>query len=298
MSYKFSFVDNEIYSASDVNAITKRLVTSGIEDSFTDGVAYNVSKFNEAGRLLYTSGVVPETCLTLKVVEAEEGSILINPGMAFFDDGSVIEIEDGGEKLPYVKGAKNYVYLKNDLINANISYPYCGVAEPTGDCVLLAEISENGVITDKRIFARGKLPGYQSVGGNIMFFSENITLTNTSMNKQSYISGSATFDIGENNFKYILAMRTGERSYENMDFLGLYNIEEDTYIGFRNVGDAQGEYSSEGLCVFSRSMNPSASRSVTLSLKDGVLTVNLTAYDVGNFESGKQYTFPINLILF
>ncbi|MBO5734120.1 MAG: hypothetical protein J6R66_04450, partial [Clostridia bacterium] len=126
MSYKFSFADNATYSAVDVNAITKRLVTSGIEDNFTDGVAYNVSKFNEAGKLLYTSGAVPESCLSLKVEDAGNGKILVNPGKAFFDDGAVIEIEAGGETLSYVSGFKNYVYLKNDLADKNKCYPYCG----------------------------------------------------------------------------------------------------------------------------------------------------------------------------
>ena len=115
MSYKFSFADNMVYSASDINEITKRLVTSGIEDSFTDGVAYNVSRFNEAGKLLYTSGVVPENCFTLKVIKASDTEVLINPGLAFFNDGATIEIEAGGEILPFVSGSKNYVYLKNDL---------------------------------------------------------------------------------------------------------------------------------------------------------------------------------------
>ena len=163
MSYKFSFADNAIYSATDVNNITKRLVTSGISDSFVDGTAYNVSQFNEAGKLLYTSGTVPESCLSLKVVKYSDTEILINPGVAFFDDGSVIEIEDGGEIMAYVAGAVNYVYLKNDLLASNVAYPYCGTKEPEGDCVLLAEINIYGTITDKRTYAHGKLPGYQSV---------------------------------------------------------------------------------------------------------------------------------------
>ncbi|MBQ3181751.1 MAG: hypothetical protein IJB50_03230, partial [Clostridia bacterium] len=140
MSYKFTFADNEVYTATDVNNITKRLVTAGVEDSFSDGVAYNVSKFNEAtGKLLYTSGTVPESCNSLKVEKSSDSEILINPGCAFFKDGAVIEIEAGGETLPYVSGSKNYVYLQNDLTNTNKCYPACSVDLPTGDYVMLAE---------------------------------------------------------------------------------------------------------------------------------------------------------------
>ena len=59
MSYSFSFCDNAVYSAADVNKITSRLVTSGIEDPFTDGVPYNLSAFNDALSLSSSSFLPP-----------------------------------------------------------------------------------------------------------------------------------------------------------------------------------------------------------------------------------------------
>lgn len=266
MSYKFSFADNATYSAQDVNAITKRLVTSGVEDSFTDGVAYNVSKFNEAGKLLYTSGAVPESCLSLKVEDAGNGKILINPGKAFFDDGAVIEIEAGGETLSYISGSKNYVYLKNDLIDTNRCYPYCGTVEPTGDYVMLAEISESGAITDKRTYAKGKLPGYQSVTGNVMRIQGIFTLYNG--------IGSAEFDIGSNNFEYIMAY---ERS--GYPFLGIYEIASGLYLSFRHSGNYSSvlwelDSSIQSLYIDNDVTGERCVTSVTFSITSGKLTVN------------------------
>lgn len=300
MSYKFSFADNATYSAQDVNAITKRLVTSGIEDSFTDGVAYNVSNFNEAGKLLYTSGAVPESCLSLKVEDAGNGKILINPGKAFFDDGAVIEIEAGGETLSYVSGSKNYVYLKNDLIDTNRCYPYCGTVEPTGDYVMLAEVSESAAITDKRTYAKGKLPGYQSVAGNVMRIREGIGVTKT----DSGYCGSKTFDIGNNAFEYILTYvkyTYGDVSSTTLPCLGIYEIKSSTYLSFycNNFNNSSGELYNSSVCVHSLYIRdyPNSNYStayITFSIDDGKLTVNLNA----SSRYGTPTYFVIDLLLF
>ena len=299
MSYKFSFADNEVYSSTDINEITKRLVTSGIEDSFTDGVAYNVSKFNDAGSQLYTAGVVPEDCLTLKVSKAEDGKILINPGLAFFNDGAVIEIEAGGETLSYILGAKNYVYLKNDLKDKNICYPCCTTDTPEGDYVLLAEIDEQGKISDKRNYARGKLPGYQSNANSVLYLNEKITAT---LNTNSSAYGSAQFDIGANNFNYIMIVNfEGDTSYN--DVLSIYRISDGRIIGFCNYNDANdAKYSTEKL--FSRYRTSGLREYVGLSFVDGILSVDLEVHKTLGLSgsslgvAGSTISVPINLILF
>ena len=290
MSYKFSFADNATYSAVDVNAITKRLVTSGIEDNFTDGVAYNVSKFNEAGKLLYTSGAVPESCLSLKVEDAGNGKILVNPGKAFFDDGAVIEIEAGGETLSYVSGFKNYVYLKNDLADKNKCYPYCGTQEPAGDYVMLAEIDASGNITDKRTYAKGKLPGYQSVAGNVLVINE--TATKTAETSGSDLSGSVTFDIGSNNYEYILVLNTDGGSC-----LGVYDITNNIYLGY-GYYRSRAVYSNAYVTSYSDD-NHYKYTELTFDISNGKLTVNYYRYDnQSGFTAGRTYTAAIKLFLF
>ncbi len=297
MAYKYSFADNEIYSAEDLNSITKRLVTSGITDSFEDGVAYNVSRLNEQGNLLYTSGVVPETCLTLKVVSDSEGKILINPGKAFFNDGAVIEIEAGGESLSYITGAKNYVYLKNDLQNSNICYPCCTTDAPTGDYVMLAEIDETGEISDKRTYARGKLPGYQSVTGNVMNIKDKI---------QIVVGGSSeewvkTYDLGANNFhKIISAVWAREREYST---IGVYDIENDTYLSCRSVTPGSGDEEAKMSCAKFYIASSSSGNNYTyliFSISDGLLTIEPHFFNtvIDKYENGEIVEYDIDLILF
>ena len=299
MAYKYSFADNEIYSADDLNAITKRLVASGIEDSFENGEPYNVTKFNEQGTLLYTSGVVPETCLTLKVISDGEEKILINPGKAFFNDGAVIEIEQGGETLSFVRGAKNYVYLKNDLLNENICFPACTVEEPSGDFVMLAEIDENGVISDKRIYAKGRLPGYRSLSGEMMNLKGKIQVTYSSPGDGF---GSKTFDIGDNNFRYIFSITWPNG--EEYGAIGLYDIENNRYMTCRSEEPFRGVASADAYMYLDRISVHSTDTGythdyITFSLAEGKLTVDFTRYSpyMGKYETGTTDDMDINLIL-
>ena len=277
MSYNFSFADNAVYSAADVNKITSRLVTSGIEDPFADGVPYNLSAFNDAGTLLYTDGVVPETVNTLKVVKREEeGEILIYPGTAFFHDGSVIEIESGGEMLSYTQDAKNYVYLKNDLINQNACYPVCSVESPVGDYVLLAEISENGEISDKRTYAKGKLPGYASSADYSREITDTIEAPRGSFTEQKI------YDIGENKYRFLVLYQEGtvlEVGQDKLNYiLGIYSFETGKLFSVDCKSSFSGKVYTSDTDFFICSNGDDYSAKATISVSDGKLILDISGY--------------------
>lgn len=292
MSYKFSFADNTKYTATDVNNITKRLVTSGVAESFENGVPYNVSRFNEAGKLLYTSGVVPESCLTLKVTRSSDGKIIINPGYAFFDDGSVIEIEEGGEELSYTKGAFNYVYLKNNLEAANVSYPCCTTDAPEGDYVMLATISEGGAITDERTYAHGKLPGYQSVTEGAMLLDEKVELTVT---ERSFASGEASFDIGANQFNYMISIGKIDH-YNEREYLSVYRIEDGKIVSFVKTAAYDSFCDMEKMYFYYDRVRRQVSAVPTIT--DGVLKMKIELSDSrdGVGDIGDKISVDVKLI--
>ena len=270
MAYHFSFADNEVYSATDVNNITKRLVTQGIEDPFTDGVPYNLSDINEAGTLVYTSGVVPETVSTLKVTLDEE-TVFIHSGMAFFEDGAVIEIEEGGHTLTRISGAVNYVYLKNDLVNANACYPVCSTETPTGNFVMLAEISEDGVVTDKRAYATGKLPGYASSALHTMQITANFSPSSLSETFQR------SFDIGNNNYRYLFVLTPKNHGSDQYISSGVYDFTDGSYVSFTG-NQFQQEYSYH--CYMSTNVlqiyrNNGSHAEATVTFSDGTLTLDV-----------------------
>ena len=299
MSYKFTFADNAVYTSTDVNNITKRLVTSGVEDCFSDDVAYNVSKFNDIGKLIYTKGTVPESFSSLRVEKVSDTEILINPGTAFFSDGAVIEIEAGGETLTTTPGCKNFVYLKNDLAEKNICYPVCSESKPTGDYVLLAEIDENGEVVDKRTFAKGKVPGYQSVAGEPLFFKETVKAVLTDSCNGN---GHAEFDIGNNSYKYIICtnLLTDEGKAEN---LSIYRIEDGSAASFHVAGKYQEIQldKSGAIHLYTETKSPYIGHKATLSFEDGILKVDVEVYcssdwgsDLG--DAGDEVDVALNLI--
>ena len=290
MAYNFSFADNGLYGAEDLNKITSRLVTEGVQDTFENGTPYNLSAFNESGALLYTEGVVPESVLTLKVVSGNgENTILINPGTAFFKDGSVIEIEEGGHELSFVSGVKNYVYLKNNLVSENASYPVCSESIPTGDFVLLAEIEENGEILDKRTYAKGKLPGYASSSGYRMQITD--TINTNDMEKSGYqYKVTKTYEIGDGAFNFVISMAYPNAASNSNGCLGVYDLSDKRCISFAGIG-SDCMRSLGALYLFRNNLGYCYAG---VSISNGILTLNITYY---NDITDINQSIPINLYL-
>lgn len=161
MGYKYSFLSNETYGAHDINEITKRLVTSGVEDPFVDGVPHNLKCFNDLSGNVATDGVVYESDVSLKVIEESATSVSIQSGTAFFNSGATITVDADKVFLDITAGEINYIYVEHNE-DLNIIQPVASLIEPEGDIVMLAVIDENGNIEDRRKYAHGKLPRYVS----------------------------------------------------------------------------------------------------------------------------------------
>ena len=290
MSYHFTFADNESYSAADLNAVTARLVTGGVADSFVDGVPYNLSALNDLGTVLYTDGVVPESTDNLRVT-LKDGEILIAPGSAFFKSGAVIEITDGGHTLPYNPGTKLYVYLYNDLKKSNRCYPAAESEEPDGDFVLLAEISEEGKVTDKRVYAKGKLPGYASSAMYTVKIEDTVKLTDGKPESKTYLT--------DGSYSHLLAVKRGTLGdyRERFNFcVGVYSFENDDYVSCDYADGNNCGLSVERLTVY-RSGSVSAHAAVTQTAVGDKAAIRL---DFECFHSGvpAPEAFPITLYLF
>lgn len=156
MGYTYTFFDNQTIGSDDLNKLTKRFVTSGIADIFSDGLPYNLTKLNEVICSNVTEGVVPETDTSLKVYVSEENAV-ISTGSAFFPDGSVIDVDAEGITVPFAPNTTNYIYLVSDT-TANKVYPLCSEKTESGNVILLAVINPDGSVTDKRTYAKGKIP--------------------------------------------------------------------------------------------------------------------------------------------
>lgn len=171
MSYTYSFFDNQTVGAYDLNNTTKLFMTKGIEDSFEDGVPYSITKLNDIVYSKGGAGVVPESNDTLKVTVAD-GVATINTGTAFFEDGTTITITEP-EKLSIEGTGTHYVYLKSS-VEENKAYPVISTIAPSGNVVPLAVISGDGQVSDKRCYAKGKLPSIYASDAGIAMKSTHI----------------------------------------------------------------------------------------------------------------------------
>lgn len=292
MSVTYSFCDGATYSAADVNRITSRLVTGGIADPFTDGVPYNMSDLNLAGMLVHTEGVVPETDTSLQVVAEEDGTVTILPGMAFFPDGAVIEVDAGGYSLTPVAGVKNYVYLKNDLVGTNSCYPTVSTEEPGENTVPLCEISETGEIADKRIYARGKLPGYASNTFYTMKIEDTVQVG------QYGKAETKTYTLGNHTYRFLLAVQEGNvEEHRRYNYcIGLWDMVTGKIISCDFADGGNANLSVDYLTVFRQKEHRGYTvPTVTVGEQGQVLSLPMqySGFGVPDVDS-----FPITLYLF
>ncbi len=188
MSYIAGFSDNQLIGVDDLNSITKRLVTNGVGYTLSNSGSIAVTQLNGYTAAIATDGVVGESDSSLKVTKSGS-TVTVDCGLAFFADGSFIEVTEK-EELSF-SGSDGYVYAINDVA-LGVHEIRVGTAYPEGDFVMLASIS-GGVLTDARKYAKGKLPSYASYSGYPLFVSKKVVCTGPSQYERE---GSFTVDLG------------------------------------------------------------------------------------------------------
>lgn len=158
MGYTVSFLYNETYGVSHVNKITERLTGSGVNPVPVDQSNYSTTDLNKITNAITDSGVTYNTN-SCRVIKDSDTNFKILYGSAFFYDGMAIDIDSSGVLLPILNG-KNYIYFKKDTIN-NTGVPIASNTAPGTNDITLAEY-ENGILTDKRVYAKSKISGYGS----------------------------------------------------------------------------------------------------------------------------------------
>lgn len=292
MGYKCLFVDNEEYSASDVNEVLKTFVTGGIEDTFTDGEAYHIGKLNDITVALSDAGIVPEDNTSCKCsIDTEEKSVFILRGTLFFYNGARMIIDTEGITLNYVAGETNYVYAIFSR-SENKGYPVCTTECPaeSDDYVMLAEISAEEILTDKRKYARGRLPGYQSNAGLPMYINETVILKRT---EENTYKGTYTIHLGENhNYSVIIANNTSAKNYSSA--WGICDLRENLSKNvFQYSGDLREEI-GKGLTLQLYRLN-SNYVSADIDYTDTEIILNLTAKD---YSDNTTTEFQLELTIY
>lgn len=216
MSIIYSFFDNQTIGVDELNKITSRLATEGVARTPS-----SVSDLNSFVADVATMGVVPKTEESLKVT-AENGILTVNKGTAIFQNGTVIELTDA-ETMPYLTDKKQYVYLISDMASNSAYLDVLSEEAEFENKVLLATI-ENGKVTDKRQYSRGKLAYYASADVNNNVYMEVDNLQNLEKDEEGYIN--YRIDINADMYKYLQILDKNSFNFTR------YNIKDGTFLSF------------------------------------------------------------------
>ena len=216
MSIIYSFFDNQTIGVDELNKITSRLITDGVAREPS-----SVSDLNSFVADIAQAGVVPESDESLKVT-AENGILKVNKGTAIFQNGSTIELTEP-ETMSYLTDRKQYVYLVSDMIS-NRAYIDVSDEEAEFENKVPLAIIQEGTVTDKRYYSRGKLAYYASADVNNNVYVEADHLENLAKDEDGYIVYS--ININADMYKYLQILDKNSFNFTR------YNIKDDTFLSF------------------------------------------------------------------
>lgn len=204
MAFTYSFVDNEIYGTDDINDITRSLTGAGVAP-FVSKDSYSVTDLNALTAEVVTSGVSLDGCkCTAENPGTAEMTIMVGQGIIFFESGVRLTVDSDGYIFSVTPNTAGYVfaYFSPTLQKANIIFDT--ELPSNGEYVLLAELAENGALTDKRAFARSKVATMgRNIATKLQFVATEKTLLETDGFNCTYVVANVP-DVNLENFNYAM----------------------------------------------------------------------------------------------
>lgn len=268
--FKLNFLKNQSITADELNTLGYNLANTAIT-TFTDGTLYGVSDLNAITEQLINKGIKKGYNNECAVILTDTG-VYIDSGLAFFECGATMEIDDYGISLAFEDStATQYVYLFFDVTN-NVGGAKCTTELPEGDYVMLAKIANGAIDSTIRDVAYMKnasvLPNvYNSASINIVA-------------QKGYV---AKANVGAGYKKFLLIT--------NEQFLFL-NFENDKYYSLRNNDDnvLNGDISTGTVYL---KVGSSTSIGCTIAYENEYITI--TALQDATYMSGNYMQIQFNI---
>lgn len=181
MAMSYSFVDNKLYGTDDINNITKNLVGGGIAP-FPTKDSYSISDLNSLSSAVVESGV----CRDGFKCSLSGNVVTIAEGVLYFENGVCLTVDEGGYEVEVMPSTAGYICAHFDDEKQEAEIIFCTQLPSIGFNVMLAEISAEGVISDKRVFARSKIG---TLGTN-----SKVTFTSSAENNCRYSGDLSRFN--------------------------------------------------------------------------------------------------------
>lgn len=274
--FKISFMKNQTVTDEDINAVGYNL-TNTAYTTFTNDTLCGVDELNAITSHIMNKGVKRnyknECALTLT-----DNIIHIDSGLAFFENGATITVDDDGIDLILEESTETqYVYLFfNDTIN--VGGARCTVEYPSGDFVLLGSIT-NGVLKQDRTFAY--------LNADVKGTNEVLTLTLEPTEIIYYGSGYGDTrrhaiqyktDINVIGYKKTLCRTPEDEIYEGADkacIMVNYDIQNNTCL-FYSTYTYHANNSNRSYCFMTGT--PTSDALTLAYIEDGKLIINVTDY--------------------
>lgn len=148
------FMNDQTVTANDLNNIAVDLGAAEYSHFPETPPQSAVSALNQITADLTTAGIlqIGNKC----AVGISENTITVQSGVCVFDSGAKKRIEDT-LTIDFMSGVTNYVYFLNDELNNQIRLMNAQSEPVAGDFVMLAQISADKVVTDRRRFSISKV---------------------------------------------------------------------------------------------------------------------------------------------
>ena len=148
-----SVLYSEEVSADTLNNIAVDLGCSELSKAFVEGGTYTVDELNQLTADLVSKGIlnIGNRCK----VSLSGNTISVASGVCVFGDGSKARLTSS-KSVNFIEGSTNYVYLAKKDNKISLVNTVTQLTTEYEDYVKLAEISSDGVVSDKRTYAISK----------------------------------------------------------------------------------------------------------------------------------------------
>lgn len=261
MGLHYSFVDDESYGTEDINNITGELTGAGIAP-FPTKDSYSTSDLNGLTSALVGSGTSLDGCKC--TYSAENGTVTVAQGIIFFGNGTRLRVDEDGYSVGVTNGAAGYVYAVCNTAVQTAEIKFAAALPASGDYVALCQLTADGNIYDKRVFARSKVATFgTNATYEFAFTDETVT--------ESGSGCSIVLPVNAGKFNYIVTTNSHVDKTYNYTF-GVYDLKNEKWISL--ITNTVGKYGN---------VYTSIAGEVSVSVASGQITISseLTQYVMG-----------------
>lgn len=220
MAITYSFIDGVEYGTNDINSIAQDLTGAGVAPFFQS--TYSVSELNMLTEALVDKGVSLDGC-KCTLYDSSGFYVKVEKGTIFFKNGVRLRVDGEGYYVELTPGIAGNIYAVHRPAQQTADIVFLSSEPKDGQYVMLAEISDEGILTDKRSFARSKIATF---GSNLSYDTEFVVLDNPIPVKVS--GGSNTFitrrlsDVNLSQYNYALIT--------NSAATGLFDLKKGEFV--------------------------------------------------------------------